>query len=492
MTLVIRADATREMGTGHVMRTLAIAQQWLRLGYGEVILIGAIQSKMLEEIVKGEGLRVVAAQGDQALSIMSEYTGNDRIWCVADGYHFSEAYLRSILERGFRLMLVDDLGNRTSYPATALLNANFYAAEVKYPESSVHYLIGPAYALLREEFRARNGIEKKQPNVAQRLLITIGGSDPAGLTPKVVEAVSLVQGLSFDVKVLLGPSAPPDLIPPSVIRDSYHRFSFLRGTNRISDLMEWADMAITAGGATCQELAYMQVPFLVVAVADNQEPGVSWLLSRGLAASLGGRSDAEVTEMADSIQKLAIDVEKRRFQAESLSRLVDGQGAVRVVRFMGALGGGIRKARREDRTLLFKWANDPAVRSASFSQRQISWDEHCRWFEHLMEKDDSVIYIALDVAGKPWGQIRFEEKEGAAVVSCSISEDFRGLGLGASLISRGTRRFLKETTGDVRPVAFIKAENSRSIRAFTRAGYRETGREQSRQGDGVVVMDYEV
>jgi RimJ/RimL family protein N-acetyltransferase len=132
----------------------------------------------------------------------------------------------------------------------------------------------------------------------------------------------------------------------------------------------------------------------------------------------------------------------------------------------------LRKAEPGDCHRLWVLANDPVVRSFSFSQNQIPWESHVEWFARVIENPDSQIFVAEDAEGEFVGQIRFDLERGDAVVTIQIVPSRRGRGLGVALIRAGTLRYLEEIPAVNVIHAFIKKTNQASIAAFLKAGYR--------------------
>ncbi|MBI5682425.1 MAG: GNAT family N-acetyltransferase [Deltaproteobacteria bacterium] len=133
----------------------------------------------------------------------------------------------------------------------------------------------------------------------------------------------------------------------------------------------------------------------------------------------------------------------------------------------------IREIQDDDINDLFNWRNHPDVRKNFFNSDLISWDEHEKWFKAKIKDSYTSIYIACSGKDKV-GSIRFEDKSDVIKVSIMLNPDFLGKGVGSSVIRIGTERFIKEKNPDKPIHAEIKRENIASIKAFQKAGFKES------------------
>ena len=137
----------------------------------------------------------------------------------------------------------------------------------------------------------------------------------------------------------------------------------------------------------------------------------------------------------------------------------------------------LRNAEINDSKMLFNWANDTEVRKMAFSSEVIIWESHDKWYRSKLEDPNSRIYIITDEHNSPIGQIRFDIiSDNEAEVDVHTKTGLRGKGIGTIIINLGTDRLFEET--NVSSVqAVIKQENIKSIKAFSKAGYKKIGEE---------------
>src|ERR1035437_492179 len=271
--LLIRADASARMGTGHVMRCLALAQGWQRHA-GKVLVLQAETTPALEQLLAREGVVLARLEARPGTVADAEHTiafarKHSAAWVVADGYHFDANYQRAIKAAGLRLLLFDDYGHADFYSADLVLNQNLGADPALYQRREAHtrLLLGTRYVLLREEFLDMQDWKREIPAVGNKVLVTMGGSDPDNVTGKVIQA--LKQFSEIETKVVIGGSNPHVQSLQSSIIHHPSSIQLVVDANNMPELMAWADVAIAAGGSTSWELAFMGLPSLVCTLADN-------------------------------------------------------------------------------------------------------------------------------------------------------------------------------------------------------------------------------
>ncbi len=341
MHLVIRADANSRIGNGHVMRCLALAENWKSRG-GHVTFLSNCE-ELRERITEDhpDFIHLEKSHPDpydleKTLSILRQrhYVSREypRTWLVLDGYHFDSHYQHAIRKTGHRLLVIDDTAHLPNYHADLLLNQNYHAGHLPYQtDSDTKFLLGTRYVLLRREFLHFHKKQTMTPDKARRLLVTLGGSDPHNTTLSVIEAIEMVDLFTLDVKIVVGPSNPHLDTLTQQVKRSKHNTQILRSVADMSPLMAWAHMAVSGGGSTCWELAFMGVPSLTVSLAENQLDIARALDQRGVSHFLGPVNEMSIDGTADAISDLIHSRSDRRRMTETGRCLVDGYGTERVV-----------------------------------------------------------------------------------------------------------------------------------------------------------------
>ena len=341
--LVIRADADARIGSGHLMRCLALAQAWSGQG-GRVTFVTACQSAALCRRLTQEGFEVIALKSAYPDSRDWEATSRCLVahrgaWVVLDGYGFDATYQLRVKALGHHLLVIDDTGHLDHYHADVLLNQNIGAELLEYScDPGTRLLLGTRYVLLRTEFLSWRDWPRETPRVGRRVLVTLGGGDPHNQTLKAVRAVQSVDVDELETQVVVGADNPHFRAIESLVSGFGLRGRVVRNALDMPSLMAWADVAIAGGGSTCWELAFMGLPTAVLVVAENQQGIAAGLHEAGAMLSLGWYAQVSFEDVGEALVRLLRDRVLREGMTQRCRLLVDGMGAARVVEALGALG----------------------------------------------------------------------------------------------------------------------------------------------------------
>jgi UDP-2,4-diacetamido-2,4,6-trideoxy-beta-L-altropyranose hydrolase len=478
--LLIRADADARMGTGHLMRCLALAQAWHDAG-GRATFLTACRLPELNSRLTAEGIQVelLAAEPGSDGDAEQARAAARRLgagWVVLDGYHFTGAFQRRVKGRGVRVLAVDDFADADHYAADLVLNQNLHARDDLYEarEPYTSLLLGTRFALLRREFRKWCGWKREVLEAACKVLVTLGGSDPDGVTLMAIEALGQVQWPGLEAVVVVGGGNPRRGELEEAVRRCGAMIRLQGNVTEMPELMAWADVAVAAGGTTTWERALLGLPSLIVVLAENQRDLAEASERVGIGWNLGPHQGLSASILADALHRLLADAPARAAMARRGPERVDGQGAGRVVARLLADALRLRPVRAEDCRLIWEWANEPATRAASFSEEPISWEQHRVWFAAKLDDPRCLFFIALDAEGQPAGQVRLDIDGGTAVISVGLASRFHGLGYGPEVIRQAVRELFASRPVE-RVIAMIRLENTASYRAFLKAGFVEEG-----------------
>jgi UDP-2,4-diacetamido-2,4,6-trideoxy-beta-L-altropyranose hydrolase len=338
MNLLFRAEASVAIGTGHVMRCLALAQAWQDAGGRAVFAMAAATSavgkRLQHESIGVAPLKAEPGSADDAKETVALAREKQASWVVVDGYGFGAAYQAALKSAGIKVLFIDDNGHAEHYSSDLVLNQNAHANEALYRncESLTRMLLGPRYALLRREFAARRAWKREIPAIAHNVLVTMGGSDPNNFTREAVDGVSAVKEESLRIRVLAGGSNPHFGSLEKLSTDKGSSIELIRDATDMPEQMSWADAAVAAAGSTCLEMCFMGLPALLIDLAENQIPIANEFARRGTAHHLGSSKTVTSSQIEAATRRLLVLQAERSAMSQRGQELVDGKGAERVVR----------------------------------------------------------------------------------------------------------------------------------------------------------------
>lgn len=481
-TLIIRADASPKIGTGHIMRCIALGQAWQNKG-GEVTFVSHCESEALKNRIVEEGFVFAGVPAphpdptdiEHTLKVLAD-SGNEA-WLVLDGYHFDPAYQKCIRDAGYRLLVIDDRNHLPFYHADILLNQNIYAPDLKYKcNKDTIQLLGSKYVLLRREFLDYGPKMKKIRAKAKKILVTMGGADPKNLTLKVIQAIKYLNDSELRVKVVVGPANEKSRSIKMELDDAKFEFKVLSDFFDMAQVMNWADVAISAAGSTCWELALLGTPSLFISMADNQRGNSKWFSRQGASICIDS-FNLSTWKLKDKISELIYDYENRKKINKFFRSIVDGNGQKRileVIKLKSATNFDVvkymRLANYSDTAPLWVIANEEGVRQNSLNREPITWNTHVKWFRNKIESP-SVIFWVVELGGVLGGQVRYEKIDSTtAELHFSVLPSFRGKKIVPRMINHTFRAACKKLQVEkLRGIAID--ENLPSMRVFEKMGF---------------------
>ncbi len=354
MNVAIRCDASYEIGTGHVMRCLTLANQLRGMG-GEVTFISREHAGNINDVIEKHGFSVhrlpfidthsgkdFESEYARWLAVSSEKDIHDTVaWLreqkssidllVVDHYALDAEW--EIAARPFvsRIMVIDDLADRR-HDCDLLLDQNRLAPSDNCYDGLVpahcRNLIGPGYALLRPEF-VRMRPESEQARDSRRLFLFFGGSDPTDETSKALRALTMLTDYELTADVVIGQTNPHRAAVEKRCRQipgmAYHS-----QVDNMAELMVRAGLGLGAGGVTTYERCCLGLPTLITAIAKNQIAIGEGADEQGVARYLGKSSDVTAEMIAEAMAPFLKGATIGVQMAAKARALVDGHGAQRV------------------------------------------------------------------------------------------------------------------------------------------------------------------
>ena len=320
-TIAIRVDGNSGIGFGHLMRMMALAREFSKLG-AEVIFL----SRNPENI---EGYRVLQlnrqAGDEEVLRVEEMLMELQAGMLIIDSYEYTQERLDRVGELALLSVYVDDL-NRHPFDTDFVINGNLYAPGLDY-RGRARFLLGTKYLLMREEFA---GVPPRLPNRdVEQGLITFGAADMENVTPGVLRALkSYGHFKDLHWYVVIGPVFRNLAEIAAVVKDFPH--VTLHHSPAIKDLIDFCDISISAAGSTTYELAACGVPALLIVAADNQLRLAREAERQGMAINLGWYHELDVARLYAALDNLIFNYELRVKMVMNGQELIDGRGAGRV------------------------------------------------------------------------------------------------------------------------------------------------------------------
>lgn len=340
ISAIFRVDANNKIGSGHIMRCIALAQSIQNQG-GSVCFYMAnptesVTNKLKENQLSFQLIHNAPGSLADAEELCTVYDQNNHTgsWVIVDGYHFKEDYQKVIKSHEIPLLCVDDFGHASHYYADIILNQNFSASLALYQhrESYTQLLMGSGYVLLREEFLHFETSNQSSQNIANRILVTFGGSDSKNVTTTILKALHSLPNIEV-IAVAGMVNAYLDTLK-QIEESCPYSLELKHNVSNMPALMDWADICITASGSACLELAYMGVPSILIITAENQVLAANALQKEAGYPLLGWYHSVTENEIIAHTKTLLTDEGKRLQIHNAAKSLIDGNGANRIIQSM--------------------------------------------------------------------------------------------------------------------------------------------------------------
>ena len=348
MKVVFRADASLAMGTGHVMRCLALAQA-LKDNKVNVEFIcrkhkGSLIDKIRSNRLNVHELEVLEEADDKLahshwLGATQQQDADDCIeilksekidWLIVDHYALDEQWQKKLKPYYEKLMVIDDLADR-KHQCDILLDQNFGRSLQDYKElvpTSSKLLMGSKYALLRPEFEKyrQYSLNRRKNEKFKKLLVNMGGTDTDNITGKVIERLQIAKlPKDVEITIVMGKTAPHlSNIITSVNKLPYGS-EVKVDVDNMAELMANADIAIGASGATTWERCCLGLPTIQLITAYNQE---------FIASKLNKINAIKLVEIDDVVENLENFQHWMKITGESASKVTNGSGIKYVLEYL--------------------------------------------------------------------------------------------------------------------------------------------------------------
>lgn len=459
MQVAIRADASRQMGSGHIMRCATLAG-WLQQRGAEVTFICRELDGNYCDWLEAQGYSVLrlrkplatdvpdhrlahahwlgVTQAMDSIDVRQALAGRFCDWLIVDHYALDAEWERELCTFASRIMVIDDLADRR-HEADLLLDQNLQSRPNRYQglvPDPCPLLLGPDYALLRPEFALRRATTQTRTGEIKRLLVFMGGSDPLNLTALALRAIADAGLSQVRTDVVLG-AASPHIDDVREIGAGIADCNIHIQTNAMATLMAEADLMIGAPGSSTWERCCLGVPSVLIGFAENQrELGRQIALRKG-AIFLGETASVSEERLATMLRRLAVKPVLLRKISSRATQFADGHGGARIA---AALTGKLNLCIVSDAT---SWLNSyiPAlVEQWQAEGRTVRWvhkpieipEGDCAFFlscGQLASRDvlgrnthNLVVHESALPQGRGWSPLTWQILEGKSCIPISLFE----------------------------------------------------------------------
>ena len=349
--VAFRVDASISIGVGHVMRCLTLANMLREYGVKSCFICRAHPAHM-ERQIEAAGHQVYllplvnennAVNVNLGHEIYTDWLGatveedvsqttqclleSNPVWLVVDHFAIDEAW-EQVVKKGtdLKIMVIDGLANR-KHECDLLLDQTFsIQAEARWEDlvpTGCKLFVGPRYALLRPEFiEARKNLRQRDGRV-RRILVAFGGVDEPNATVKVLDALAGLTARDISLDVVVGSDNPHK----AGILERYNTVKKIHihvDPDNIPELMASADLAVGGGGTMTWERCLLQLPSLIISIAENQVDSSKALDSISAAVYLGDLGSLSGETIAKSVNELMLDEQKLFKMYEATAMLMSG------------------------------------------------------------------------------------------------------------------------------------------------------------------------
>jgi UDP-2,4-diacetamido-2,4,6-trideoxy-beta-L-altropyranose hydrolase len=298
-------------------------------------------------------------------------------------------------------------------------------------------------------------------NLYSQLLISMGGADPLNFTGKVIEEHATYIS-RFDKVIVMTGVAYKHLEQLKKMVSSLHNVEIIQAVPKTEmfSIMQQSTAAIISASTMSVEYANVGGTLAIIQTADNQKFLYKGLIETGVAIpieKITSASDAEIESIKIKQQQTFDGKSNERF-----IKLFDELEIQQDVSFI--------KAGAEHLQTTFEWASDTTVRTYSFNQKPISFEEHQNWYLKKVEQPNC-IYLLGKWENDIVGSLRFDITNTDALISYLVSPKYHGKGLGRILLAKGLEYLAQHNNTVTTATGFVMPQNIASVKVFERLGF---------------------
>ena len=504
MNIVVRADASTNIGAGHIMRCLTLVHSLKSVSSEKKIQITFICHKLpeyLKQKILNESFELIELKREcdnepwtqendsaQCINILSSLPTTDLL--IQDHYRLNAPWQELISPFIQKLLVIDDLANR-KHKTDYLLDQAFGRLPEDYTpwvDQTCQLLTGHSFILLRSEFSKLISTafnKRNNTDTIENILISLGGMDVNNISEKAIKSVINLQNPAMQTEQqkqkkqyklnLVMSSAATHLDKIKKLIKPHSWISLHIDTNEMAKLMLDADIAIGASGTSAWERCSLGLPTLSIVLADNQSLVSANLAKQGAIINLGLGEEITVEGITTELIALINDKNKYHLMSEKCFKCCDGEGTYRVKNQLFNVENKLLNVRNkvqlipatiDDQEKTFLWQSNTSIRRYFNNPATPTWEQHSQWFEKNLTDPSSSLYM-IHSNKLPVGTLRLDKQHNNEYeISILIDPTKQGKGLALNALNQ-LPFLIKNGTF----IAIIHKDNISSQNVFKKAGF---------------------
>lgn len=277
MNILFRADSSSTIGTGHIMRDLVLAQRYAAKGHSIIFSAQDLQGNINHKTIEaGYELNILKSNDIEELNELIKKQKIDMI--VIDHYEIDYKFEKMIKIKNLTLKILSFDDTYEKHYCDILLNHNISADKKRYKNlvpKGCKLKCGAKYTLLRDEFiKEKKKLKKKKSSKKLKIFIAMGGADTANLNIKILHVLKKYKNIKVHLVTTLANQNLKEL--EKYCKDKKW-IKLHINSDKIAKLMAKSDFAIISPSVTANEAFFMELPFIAIKTANNQNDMYKYL-----------------------------------------------------------------------------------------------------------------------------------------------------------------------------------------------------------------------
>ncbi|HEY4323083.1 MAG TPA: UDP-2,4-diacetamido-2,4,6-trideoxy-beta-L-altropyranose hydrolase [Mucilaginibacter sp.] len=454
----IRADGGSEIGLGHIVRCIALAQMLMK-DFDINFVCKQIPETSIQDIKKlGFGFRSIKNEDEFLDSITADTI------VVLDHYGLDTQYQKAIKEKGYKLVCIDDLHDKEFFADLIINHAPNIEPSAYQAQTYTQFALSLEYVLLRPAFlkKAKEAVNIK---ITQTAFVCFGGSDIKNITQTTVDILKKDTRLKKIIIVVGAGYNYFDLLKESVEDDARFYLYHSIDSEKMAELISESQLAIVPSSGILLEVLAIGCNIISGMYIENQKYVFDNFKSLGAFENAEDFSGINLTSA----------INKTFYKKSSVKKLIDGYSDRRLLNNFRQLviedEVSLKNAGESDLNKTFEWAGNAEIRKFSFNNATIDYDTHKKWFTGKVG-DKHCYYFIGELNNEAFGSIRFDVENSQAKISYLIDPAYQNNGLGTILLKKGVELLLKQKNVKILIVwGEVFNENTASVKIFKKLGY---------------------